>query len=108
VRERDVSFSLISRAPLSNIKTYKELRGWTVPWFSSEGSDFNQDFGLTTDEGETFGLNVFLRDEDSVLRTYFTSGRGVETLGTSWPPRCDAVRTAAGMGGLARGVPAKP
>ena len=58
--------------------------GWTVPWFSSSGSDFNVDFGVTTDEGETFGLSVFLRDGEGVFRTYFTSGRGVEALGSTW------------------------
>jgi predicted dithiol-disulfide oxidoreductase (DUF899 family) len=84
LRERDTSIALVSRAPLANIQGYKERRGWTVPWFSSEGSDFNEDFGMTTAEGETFGLSVLLRDGDSVFRTYFTAGRGVETLGTSW------------------------
>lgn len=84
LRERDTSFALVSRAPLANINAYKERRGWTAPWFSSAGSDFNEDFGLTTDEGETFGLSVFFRDGDSIFRTYFTAGRGVETLGTSW------------------------
>ncbi len=48
------------------------------------GSDFNVDFGVTTDSGETFGLSVFLRDDDRVLRTYFTSQRGVEALGSIW------------------------
>jgi len=42
------------------------------------------DFGVTVDGHETFGLSVFFRDGDSIFRTYFTSGRGVETLGTSW------------------------
>jgi predicted dithiol-disulfide oxidoreductase (DUF899 family) len=55
-----------------------------MPWFSSAGSDFNVDFGLTTDRGETFGLSVFLRDRKHVFRTYFTSGRGVEMLGSAW------------------------
>jgi predicted dithiol-disulfide oxidoreductase (DUF899 family) len=58
--------------------------GWTVPWYSSDSSDFNVDFGVTTDEGEIFGLSVFLCDGDSVFRTYFTSGRGVEALGSNW------------------------
>ena len=40
-----------------------------------------QDFDVTTDGGETFGLSVFLRDGDRVFRTYFTTARGVETLG---------------------------
>jgi predicted dithiol-disulfide oxidoreductase (DUF899 family) len=81
---RDTSFVLVSRAPLANIEAYIERMGWTVPWFSSHGSDFNADFGVTTDEGESFGLSVFLRDGDEVFRTYFTSGRGVEALGSNW------------------------
>ncbi|MGH3032010.1 MAG: DUF899 domain-containing protein [Gaiellaceae bacterium] len=81
---RDTSFALVSRAPLASIESYRERMGWTVPWFSSSGSDFNVDFGVTTDRGETFGLSVFLRDGESVYRTYFTSGRGVEALGSVW------------------------
>ncbi len=81
---RDTSLVLVSRAPLANIEPYKERMGWTVPWFSSFGSDFNSDFGVTTDEGETFGLSVFLRDGDRVFRTYYTDGRGVEALGSNW------------------------
>ena len=39
---------------------------------------------MTTDEGEMFGLSVLLRDGEDVYRTYFTSGRGVEALGSVW------------------------
>src|ERR671914_2699011 len=53
---RDTSFALVSRAPLANIQVYKERMGWTIPWYSSAGSDFNADFGVTTGNGETFGL----------------------------------------------------
>jgi predicted dithiol-disulfide oxidoreductase (DUF899 family) len=81
---RDTSFVLVSRAPLANIEQYKERMGWAIPWYSSAASDFNDDFGLTTDQGETFGLSVFLRDGDDVYRTYFTDGRGVEALGSIW------------------------
>jgi len=81
---RDTSLVLVSRAPFAKIEPYKEGMGWTVPWVSSFGSDFNADFGVTTDEGEKFGLSVFLRDRDNVYRTYFTSGRGVEALGSTW------------------------
>lgn len=81
---RDTSFALVSRAPLAQIEPFKKRMGWAVPWYSSAGSEFNVDFGVTTDEGETFGLSVFLRDDDSVFRTYFTSARGVEALGSSW------------------------
>ena len=66
--------------------------GWTIPWFSSFESDFNVDFGVSPEtpqpdvyqDGESFGLSVFLRDSHDVYRTYFTSGRGVEALGSVW------------------------
>jgi predicted dithiol-disulfide oxidoreductase (DUF899 family) len=81
---RDTSFALVSIAPLAKIETYKRRMGWTLPWVSSAASDFNRDFGLTTKGGESFGLSVFLRDGDEVYRTYFTTGRGVEALGSVW------------------------
>ena len=82
----------MSRAPLAKIDTYKKRMGWTIPWFSSFDSDFNVDFGVSPETpkpdvyqgGETFGLSVFLRDGDSVFRTYFTTQRGVEALGSAW------------------------
>src|SRR6266542_4248323 len=89
---RDTSFALVSRAPLTKIEPYKKRMGWTVPWFSSFNSDFNVDFGVSPEspqpteyqDGEAFGLSVFLRDGDSVYRSYFTAGRGVEALGSVW------------------------
>ena len=89
---RDTSFALVSRAPLEKIEPYMKRMSWTVPWYSSFGSDFNVDFGVSPEspqpteyqDGESFGLSVFLRDGDRVYRTYFTSGRGVEGLGSNW------------------------
>jgi predicted dithiol-disulfide oxidoreductase (DUF899 family) len=81
---RNTSFVLVSRAPLDKIEHYRKRMGWTIPWFSSAGSDFNADFGVTNDKGETFGLSVLLRDGSEILRTYFTSRRGVEALGSVW------------------------
>lgn len=81
---RDTSLVLISRAPLENLQRYQRRMGWDIPWYSSARTDFNDDFGLSTDRGETFGLSVFFRDGDRVFRTYFTAGRGVEMLGSAW------------------------
>jgi predicted dithiol-disulfide oxidoreductase (DUF899 family) len=81
---RDTSFVLVSRAPIANIERYRKRMGWEIAWHSSAGSDFNVDFGVTTDEGERFGLSVLLRNGEDVYRTYFTSGRGVEALGSVW------------------------
>jgi predicted dithiol-disulfide oxidoreductase (DUF899 family) len=84
LRARQTSFTLVSRAPLAEIAPFKQRMGWAVPWVSSFGSDFNHDFAVTVDDRETFGLSVFLRDGESVYRTYFTSGRGVELLSSNW------------------------
>ncbi len=46
---RDTSLVLVSRAPLANIERYKRRMGWSVPWFSSHGGDFNVDFGVPTE-----------------------------------------------------------
>jgi predicted dithiol-disulfide oxidoreductase (DUF899 family) len=100
---RDTSFALVSIAPLSRIEAYRKRMGWALPWVSSRASDFNRDFGLTTEGGESFGLSVFLRAGDEVYRTYFTTGRGVEALGSRVDiSRPDAVRPARGVGSLSR------
>ena len=92
LQARDTSFVLVSRAPIEKIAAYNERMGWAIPWVSSFGSDFNVDFGVGPEtphegvyqDGESFGLSVFLRDGDGVFRTYFTTQRGVEALGSVW------------------------
>jgi predicted dithiol-disulfide oxidoreductase (DUF899 family) len=81
---RDTSRVLVSRAPVEKIEPFKQRMGWTTPWYSSFKSDFNDDFGVTTDAGEMFGLSVFLRDENRIFQTYFTDRRGVEYLASNW------------------------
>lgn len=76
---RDTTFALVSRAPQAQIAPVKARMGWEIPWYSSS-DDFSADCGIT----DGFGLSVFLRDDDRVFRTYFTSGRGVEALGSTW------------------------
>ena len=95
---RDVSFVSVSRAPLDQIAPFKERMGWTFPWVSSFGTDFNWDFNVSfeqaaVDAGETHynyrltrfpeteapGLSVFAKDEDGhVYHTYSTYGRGLD------------------------------
>jgi predicted dithiol-disulfide oxidoreductase (DUF899 family) len=77
---RDTSFALVSVAPIGKIEAYRERMGWMIPWFSLAGNDFNGDCGVTSG----FGLSVFIRDGDEVFRTYFTTDRGVEALGSVW------------------------
>ena len=84
LRARDTSLVLVSLGPLANLEAYKKRMGWEVPWYSSEGTTFNKDFGLSTDEGETFGLSTFLRDGDDIYHTYFPTDRGVEVVVSSF------------------------
>jgi predicted dithiol-disulfide oxidoreductase (DUF899 family) len=89
---RDTSFAIVSRAPIDVIEAYRTRMGWTLPWFSSFGTDFNFDLGVGPKEpkvgeyqdGESFALSVFLRDGQAVYRTYVTTARGVEALGSAW------------------------
>jgi predicted dithiol-disulfide oxidoreductase (DUF899 family) len=46
----DVMLTAVSRAPLANIRAYKRRMGWSFPWASSYGTDFNYDFGVSTTE----------------------------------------------------------
>jgi predicted dithiol-disulfide oxidoreductase (DUF899 family) len=73
---RDTTLILMAPAPQEEIERVRQRFGWTVPWFSSYGSDFHDDLDL----GTGFGLSVLLRDGDEVFRSYYTSGRGVDRL----------------------------
>ena len=46
----DVMLTAVSRAPLDKIQAYKRRMGWSFPWASSAGSDFNYDFGVSVTE----------------------------------------------------------
>ncbi|MGA2521442.1 MAG: DUF899 domain-containing protein [Acidimicrobiales bacterium] len=108
LRARDTAFVAVSRAPADKIARYQAQRGWTFPWYSSYGSDFNYDFNVTIDssvapvlwnyrtlpeleaagmgwlgEGssEQPGYSFFLRDGDDVFHTYSTYARGTEGMG---------------------------
>ena len=70
---RDTTLALVSRAPLEKIEPYRERIGISPKTPKPDYQD-----------GESFGLSAFLRDGDSVYRTYFTRLRGVEAVGTNW------------------------
>jgi predicted dithiol-disulfide oxidoreductase (DUF899 family) len=81
---RGVTLALVSRAPLADLLAYRARMGWELPWYSSHGSDFNEDFEATVDGEEEHRLSVFLRRGDRVFQTYATGRRGVEHLGSHW------------------------
>ena len=79
---RNTSLVLVARSPYARLADVKKRMGWDIPWYSSFGSDFNQDFGAITDSGEMFGVSVFIRDGTDIYRSYHTTKRGAEYLGS--------------------------
>jgi predicted dithiol-disulfide oxidoreductase (DUF899 family) len=99
LNHRDVTFTAVSRAPLANIEAYKKRMGWSFPWVSSYGSDFNYDFhvsfteeqlaagkvdynyGLVEGYEELPGLSVFYKNErGEVFHTYSCYARGIDMV----------------------------
>jgi predicted dithiol-disulfide oxidoreductase (DUF899 family) len=106
---RDTSFVAVTRAPLAELEQWRARLGWTFPWYSSEGSDFNFDFHVTFDESVTPleynyasrdeleakgmpvgeweqpfdlpGISAFLRVGADVFHTYSAYARGGDRLG---------------------------
>ena len=50
---RDVTFTFVSQAPLEKLQAYKRRMGWQMPWASTAGNDFNEDFGFSRNEEQT-------------------------------------------------------
>jgi predicted dithiol-disulfide oxidoreductase (DUF899 family) len=98
--QRDVAFTAVSRAPLPEIEAFKKRMGWSFPWVSSYGGDFNYDHhvSFTPEEmaaGKVFynyretkfpseegpGASVFYKDQTGgIFHTYSTYGRGLDIL----------------------------
>ena len=76
---RDTTLVYVSRAPQAEIQSLKKRMGWDVPWYTIT-DDFDADFGVD----EWHGHNEFVRDGDSIFRTYFIDARGDEALGSTW------------------------
>ena len=50
---RDVTFAFVSQAPLDTLQAYRRRMGWTFPWVSSAGTDFNVDLGFSRTQEQT-------------------------------------------------------
>ena len=110
---RDTTYAMVSRAPLAKLERWKEKKGWTMPWYSSFGNDFNYDFGVTIDASRGFGeynfrsldeyaamghecmktseqpydmpgRSCFLQVDGRVFHTYSQYARGLESTGGSY------------------------
>jgi predicted dithiol-disulfide oxidoreductase (DUF899 family) len=77
---RNTTLVFASRAPQADIERLKSRMGWElIPWYTMT-DDFDTDFGVD----EWHGTNAFIRDGDSVFRTYFINNRGDEQMGSTW------------------------
>ena len=95
----DLSFAAVSRVPLARIEEVKRRMGWTFPWVSSHGSDFNFDFGVSftpediaagraiynygtviENSQDMFGTSIFAKEGGAIFHTYSTYHRGAELL----------------------------
>ena len=114
LQSRNTTLAIVTRAPHEKIQPFWRRMGWTVPVYSSAGSPFNYDFGVTIDAsvapvvynyrtpeehekaGTSYylqnpdqpfdlpGMSCFLRKDDAIYHTYSTYGRGGETTGGSY------------------------
>jgi predicted dithiol-disulfide oxidoreductase (DUF899 family) len=110
LQNHDVAFTAVSRAPLEKLLAYRDRMGWSFPWASSHGSDFNYDFHVTIDpsvapveynyrnqaqleeadvawrdwSGEQPGMSAFAREDGVVYHTYSAYSRGLDGLWPMW------------------------
>jgi predicted dithiol-disulfide oxidoreductase (DUF899 family) len=116
LNHRDVTFTAVSRAPLAKISAYKKRMGWSFPWVSSHGSDFNRDYSVSftaeelqtpvffnyemrkfsSDEDEWPGISVFCKDETgAIFHTYSCYLRGIDMVNSAYQflrPRAERSR----------------
>ena len=104
MRQRDISFVGVSRAPVDKLAAYRDRMGWTFPWVSSLNNRFNFDFGVSLSPedqasgtvnynyadvparmDEMHGTSVFERtDTGALLHTYSTYGRGLDPMNAAY------------------------
>jgi predicted dithiol-disulfide oxidoreductase (DUF899 family) len=79
----DARFVIVTQGAIDEALAYREKVGNRMDWYSTADSPFGEDMGAP--EGGGFAVNVFLRDGDTVYRTWHTDGRGTEQLSHTFP-----------------------
>jgi predicted dithiol-disulfide oxidoreductase (DUF899 family) len=114
LHSRDVTYAVFCQGPYRESIRYHDFMGWDMPWYSAEGS---LDTLLVGRQVGLFHLVCYVRDDDRVFETYWTTRRGVEAMDYSyalmdltvygrqeswedsppgWPRQCSITRTAGG------------
>jgi predicted dithiol-disulfide oxidoreductase (DUF899 family) len=87
----DVTLMAVSRAPLAKLQAYKKRMGWSFPWASSFGGDFNLDFGVgITEEQQRSGVGEYnyRAQDEKASADPANAGIGVQfaaSVGIDWP-----------------------
>jgi predicted dithiol-disulfide oxidoreductase (DUF899 family) len=97
---RDVTMVAVSISPPEKLAAYQRRMGWTFHWVSSQGSEFNQDLGVSFTPGEEGfynyrrqtlgisereGMSVFLKDDQGrIFHTYSAYARGIDIFNTAY------------------------
>jgi predicted dithiol-disulfide oxidoreductase (DUF899 family) len=103
LNHRDITMAAVSLAPYPVLAAYKKRMGWTFPWYSSAGSDFNYDYRVSFTPGEVKtgkveynyrptswsgseapGISVFLKEDGRIYHTYSTYERGLDMLNVAY------------------------
>jgi len=100
LNHRDITMAAVSLAPVSKIEDYRKRMGWSFPWYSSQGSDFNFDYYVSFKPGdkegeynyrvediggsEQPGISVFIREDGKIFHTYSTYARGLDMLNVAY------------------------
>ena len=119
LEHHDVTWVAVSRAPLEKLLAYRSRMGWSFPWVSSLGSDFNFDFKVSSTEerplleynfrevpeeqradgrGELPGASMFALRDGVVYHTYSAYARGLDAIWGmyQWLDRAPLGRNEAG------------
>lgn len=105
LNHRDITIAAVSRAPFPALDAYKNRMGWSFPWYSSAGNDFNHDYRVSFSDAdlqadkvdynyqlypphglsELPGISVFLMDAGNrIFHTYSTYARGLDMLNVAY------------------------
>lgn len=101
--QRDTTFVFASRSPIDVLQAYRERFDWTIPWVSSGGTSFNDDFSFVEESGgynfrtvsspeslarlramELMALSCFVLEDGVVHHTYTAMDRGTDALNPAW------------------------
>ena len=98
LENHDVAMTAISRAPLDKLQAFKRRMGWTFPWASSHGSDFNFDFNVSlTDEQQRAGGNEYNYQRGGAWQAPSPDGPTAECAAMAGTDAATFIRQKPGM-----------